>query len=115
MGGPKNSSWKVPEVKELKGKIPDSALSGDGSNHIPADKFSRMILFVGKFADWKRLDAVLKAASKYSVKYPDVCTVIAGTGQPDDVKYYQDMAYKELRVQNVFFVGSQMQPDLARL
>ncbi len=125
----KDLKGKVPEFvragfKEPKGKVPDvyegpdkvrGALLGDGSNHIPADRFSRMVLFVGKFADWKRLDAVLKAASKYEVKYPEVCTVIAGTGQPKDVKYYQDMAYKELHLQNVFFVGPQMQPDLARL
>merc|ERR1712187_845557 len=29
---------------------------------IPGDKYNRMVVFVGKFADWKRLDMVLKAA-----------------------------------------------------
>merc|ERR1712187_580741 len=82
---------------------------------IPGDKYKRMVCFVGKFADWKRLDMVLKAAKKYEPKYPDVITVIVGTGQPGDVKLYQDMALKELSLKNTYFVGAQMQPDLAKL
>jgi len=82
---------------------------------IPAEKYKKMVLFVGKFADWKRLDMVLKAAKLYEAKYPDVCTVIAGTGQPGDVQLYQDMALKELGLQHTYFVGAQMQPDLAKL
>lgn len=81
---------------------------------IPGEKYKRMVTFVGKFADWKRLDMVLKAAKQYEAKYPDVCTVIAGSGQPADIKYYQDMA-KELGLQSIYFIGAQMQPDLARL
>jgi len=82
---------------------------------IPGDKFSRMVLFVGKFADWKRLDAVLFAAAKYESQYPDVATIIVGTGQPSDVKLYQDMALETLKLKRTFFLGAQMQPDLCKL
>merc|ERR1712187_537010 len=82
---------------------------------IPGDKYTSMVLFVGKFADWKRLDMVLKAAKLYEAKYPGLCTVIAGTGQPGDIKTYHDMAFNELGLQHCYFVGAQMQPDLAVL
>mmetsp|Transcript_77164 Transcript_77164/g.168685 ORF Transcript_77164/g.168685 Transcript_77164/m.168685 type:complete len:453 (+) Transcript_77164:93-1451(+) len=89
--------------------------SGTECQTIPGDKYKKMVLFVGKFADWKRLDMVLKAAKLYEAKYPDCCTVIAGTGQPGDVKYYHEMAFKELGLEKTYFVGAQMQPELARL
>merc|ERR1719436_2148378 len=38
----------------------------------------RVVTFVGKFADWKRVDAVLRAAAVYEQKFPDVGTVIVG-------------------------------------
>jgi len=89
--------------------------SGKDVGPIPADKYKKMLLFVGKFADWKRLDMVLKAAKQWEAKYPDVCTVIAGTGQPADVKLYHKMAFEEIGLAHTYFVGSQMQPNLARL
>jgi len=89
--------------------------SGRAKETIPGDNYQKMVLFVGKFADWKRLDMVLKTAKLYEAKYPDICTVIAGTGGPNDIKYYQDMAYEEVGLEHTYFVGAQMQPDLARL
>jgi len=46
----------------------------------PEDKskmsaIKRLITFVGKFADWKRLDVVLRAAAKYEAAFPDVATL----------------------------------------
>eukprot|EP00933_Yihiella_yeosuensis_P036404 TRINITY_DN3015_c3_g1_i1.p1 TRINITY_DN3015_c3_g1~~TRINITY_DN3015_c3_g1_i1.p1 ORF type:complete len:1063 (+),score=249.62 TRINITY_DN3015_c3_g1_i1:58-3246(+) len=81
---------------------------------IPGHKYNRMVLFVGKFADWKRLDAVLKSAAKYEKNYSDVCTVVVGSGQPPDIKLYQDMA-ASLGLQHTYFLGAKMQGDLCRL
>lgn len=33
---------------------------------VPAAGWDRMVVFVGKFADWKRVDTVLMAAKKYA-------------------------------------------------
>lgn len=90
--------------------------SGRAPEALPTDA-RRMVLYVGKFADWKRLDAVLQAAKSYEQKqkYSDVVTVIVGTGQPDDIKFYQDMALKQLQLRRTYFIGAQMQPDLSRL
>lgn len=84
---------------------------------IPAG-YDHMITFVGKFANWKRLDALLMAAKEYeatfAAKGQKVCTIIAGSGPDDAIKLYHDMS-KELGLQHCFFVGPQKQPTLAKL
>jgi glycosyltransferase involved in cell wall biosynthesis len=85
---------------------------------IPAG-FDEMITFVGKFANWKRLDAVLRAAASYEKAFEEkgkkVCTIIVGSGPDEAVKLYQDMALKELGLKYCYFLGAQMQPTLAKL
>ena len=57
-------------------------------NTVVDPKFDKLVLFVGKFADWKRLDALLKAAHEYE-KDPamaKVATVIVGSGPLDAQK-----------------------------
>ncbi len=78
----------------------------------------RMVLFVGKFADIKRLDALLRAAVIYQAEAAAaglrVVTVIAGSGPPADQRLYQDMA-EDLGVQGAQFIGPHDQPALAEL
>jgi glycosyltransferase involved in cell wall biosynthesis len=83
---------------------------------VKAPKFDKMVLFVGKFADWKRLDALLKAAAEYEQdpSMAKVATVIVGSGPLDAQKLYQGLA-KDLNLQRVFFVGPRPQPVLAQL
>jgi glycosyltransferase involved in cell wall biosynthesis len=80
--------------------------------------FDRMVLYVGKFADIKRIDCLLRAAVAYEQAMKTaglgVATVIAGSGPLAEQQLYQDMAV-ELGLSNVYFVGPHKQPALARL
>ena len=77
--------------------------------------YDRVVLFVGKFADIKRIDCLLNAAVVYE-KASDlrVATVIAGSGPLDEQRRYQDMAV-QLGLSDVYFVGPHAQPALAEL
>mmetsp|Transcript_9587 Transcript_9587/g.21377 ORF Transcript_9587/g.21377 Transcript_9587/m.21377 type:complete len:1067 (-) Transcript_9587:225-3425(-) len=72
----------------------------------------RVLTFIGKFADWKRLDAVLYAAELYEKTFPDLGTVVIGSGPPEAVTQYEGLA-KSLGLQRIFFIGSQSQDVLA--
>ncbi|CAK9082424.1 D-inositol 3-phosphate glycosyltransferase (N-acetylglucosamine-inositol-phosphate N-acetylglucosaminyltransferase) (GlcNAc-Ins-P N-acetylglucosaminyltransferase), partial [Durusdinium trenchii] len=74
----------------------------------------RLVTFVGKFVDWKRLDAVLYAAQQYEAKFPDVGTAIVGTGPPDAVEKYHTMA-KTLGLERTVFLGPKGEQPLAKL
>jgi len=74
----------------------------------------RLVTFVGKFADWKRLDAVLRAAAVYEATLPDVATMVIGSGPPEAVAHYEGLA-KSLALQRTFFLGSQGQAVLAEV
>lgn len=80
--------------------------------------YDRMVLFVGKFADIKRIDCLLHAARDYEATAKSaglgVATVIAGSGPLEDQRLYQDMAL-ELGVNSAYFIGPHSQPDLAKL
>lgn len=77
--------------------------------------YDRVVLFVGKFADIKRVDCLLHAALAYE-QAPGlrVATVIAGSGPLEEQKLYQDMAV-ELGLSGVYFVGPHAQTALAEL
>jgi glycosyltransferase involved in cell wall biosynthesis len=80
--------------------------------------FDRMVLFVGKFADIKRIDCLLQGARTYEKVAAEaglrVATVIAGSGPLEDQKLYQDLAV-ELGLSDVYFIGPHAQPSLAKL
>jgi len=88
--------------------------SCEKSKTIPPE-VDRVVLFVGKFADIKRIDCLLHAAVRYE-KTPGlrVATLIAGSGPIEEQKRYQDMA-RELGLSDVYFLGSQIQLVLAKL
>lgn len=88
--------------------------SGEQSMAIPSGH-DRVVLFVGKFADIKRLECLLHAAVRYE-KTPGlrVATIIAGSGPLEEQKRYQDMA-RRLGLAGVYFVGPQVQSALAEL
>merc|ERR1719272_260196 len=84
---------------------------------IPAG-YDHMITFVGKFANWKRLDGLLMAAKEYEATFAEkgqkICTIIAGSGPDDAIKLYHDQA-KKLGLKHTYFVVPQTQPTLAKL
>jgi glycosyltransferase involved in cell wall biosynthesis len=71
------------------------------------------VVFCGKFANWKRLDALLGAAAIYERDFK-VGTLIVGSGPLADQKLYQDLAV-ELGLEKTFFLGPKAQPELATL
>lgn len=90
--------------------------SGEEPTSIPTEGWGKMVAFVGKFADWKRLDCLLRAAAIYekSLGKEKVVTIIAGSGPLDAQKEYMDMA-KTLGLTGTYFIGPQPQPVLAKL
>jgi glycosyltransferase involved in cell wall biosynthesis len=93
--------------------------SDKAKQDVPGAGWDKMVVFVGKFADWKRLDCMLKAAAVYEAQMASdgkkVVTIIAGSGPPDAQKLYQDMSSSLGLDGKVFFVGPQPQPVLAEL
>jgi len=49
-------------------------------------KYTKMIAFVGKYAEWKRQAALLHAAAAYEKEYPELVTFCVGTGPEDEKK-----------------------------
>ena len=83
--------------------------SSDGK--LPKD-FDKMVLFVGKFADFKGIDVLLNAAKIYEQKLKEkninVQTIIVGTGSLEKDLWKQA---DDLNLQNTHFVGLQ-KPDI---
>lgn len=74
----------------------------------------KIVTFIGKFADWKRLDAVLYAAVEYEKNNPNLGTIIVGSGPKEAIAEYEGLA-KKLGLKRTFFVGPKGQPILADL
>ena len=88
--------------------------SSEKSKNIPTG-YDRVVLFVGKFADIKRIDCLLNAAVAYeNTPGIKVATIIAGSGPLKEQKRYQDMA-KKLNLKEVYFIGPHVQTSLAQL
>ena len=92
--------------------------SGLAPTPVPHEGWRHMVVFVGKFADWKRIDCLLRAAVTYEKTMGEAgeptITIIAGSGPLESQKLYMDMAVA-LGLKNVFFVGPKPQPVLAEL
>merc|ERR1719272_1013925 len=77
-------------------------------------KYKRAITFVGKFAEWKRQAALLRAAKQYEEKYPDVITLCVGTGPDAEAEKLKALC-AELGLKNTFLLGARAQDVLAEL
>jgi len=99
---------------------PTGATVADLAKHVRVEDrhklsgIKRVVTFVGKFADWKRLDATLHAAAEYEKTHPDVATVIVGSGPKEAIEEYEGLA-KKLGLKRTFFLGPKGQPVLADL
>lgn len=74
-----------------------------------------VVVFCGRFADWKRLDALLLAAAMYEAAEPTIATIVVGAGQPADQDRLHALAFDELGLQHTSFVGPRPQDELATL
>ena len=90
----------------------------DGSPHpvrrVEGD-FEGIVVFCGKFADWKRLDVLLKAASIYERASPGIATLIVGSGPHEEQVRMQTLAFDQLDLEQTFFLGPRGQDELATL
>ena len=79
-----------------------------------ADRVERLVVYAGRFADWKRIEALLLAAKEYEAALPGTCTLIAGPGPAETVERCHKFA-GELDLKSTYFIGPRSQQDLAEL
>jgi len=77
-------------------------------------KYTQLVVFVGKWAEWKRQAALLRAAAMYEKEFPNLATFCAGTG-PDDEKAKLVALCDELGLKNTFLLGARGQDILAEM
>uniref|UniRef100_A0A7S2W9Y5 Glycosyl transferase family 1 domain-containing protein n=1 Tax=Mucochytrium quahogii TaxID=96639 RepID=A0A7S2W9Y5_9STRA len=81
---------------------------------IDGSQYDKLVIMVSKFAGWKRVQALLYAASEYEKKLERTATVIIGTGPLEAQKELQDLAFDTLGLKHVYFIGPQPQPVLSK-
>ncbi|HZN73697.1 MAG TPA: glycosyltransferase [Micromonosporaceae bacterium] len=81
---------------------------------VPAGGFDAVVAFCGKFADWKRLDAVLRAAASYEQHELRILTLVIGSGPVEAQVKMHDLAAR-LGLQRTYFLGPRSQDELAVL
>jgi glycosyltransferase involved in cell wall biosynthesis len=76
--------------------------------------FDAVVAFCGKFADWKRLDALLHAAARYEQGPRRIATLVIGSGPHGAQVEMQELA-ATLGLRRTFFLGPRPQDELAVL
>lgn len=95
-------------------KLKHLALTKAKSHDIRTD-YKYMIVFVGQFVGWKRIDAVLRAANIWEMKFgDDILTLIIGK-QKKEYNIELQTLNDHLGNRNTCFVGPLMQLELAKL
>ena len=61
----------------------------------PPDGFDAVVAFCGKFADWKRLDALLRAAAIYEQHDRKILTLVIGSGPHEAQVQMHDLAAEQ--------------------
>ncbi len=77
--------------------------------------YEHYVVFCGKFAEWKRLDALLHAAAAWERSSRRIATLVVGSGPHEDQVKYQDMASDALGLEHTYFLGPRDQAQLADL
>jgi glycosyltransferase involved in cell wall biosynthesis len=77
-------------------------------------KYTQLVVFVGKYAEWKRQAALLHAAAAYEKDFPNLATFCVGTG-PDEEKDKLVNLLNSLGLKNTFLLGARGQDILAEL
>merc|ERR1719203_1955868 len=77
-------------------------------------KYTQVVTFVGKAAEWKRQAALLHAAAQYEKQFPNLATLCVGTGPDEELKKLKDKC-EELGLKNTFLLGPRSQDILAEL
>jgi len=77
-------------------------------------KYTQMIAFVGKAAEWKRQAALLHAAAAYEKEFPHLVTFCVGTGPEEELNKIKGLCEK-LELKNTFILGARGQDILAEI
>jgi len=77
-------------------------------------KYTQMVVFVGKYAEWKRQAALLHAAATLEKEFPTLTIFCAGTG-PDDEKAKLVALCETLGLKSTFLLGPRSQDELAEM
>jgi glycosyltransferase involved in cell wall biosynthesis len=77
-------------------------------------KYKRILVFVGKAAEWKRQAALLHAMKDIEKKYPDVALLCAGTGPTGEMDKLKALC-ESLGLKNTFLIGARGQDQLAEM
>jgi len=77
-------------------------------------KYTQMLTFVGKAAEWKRQAALLHAAAEYEKQFTDLITFCVGTGPDDELNKVKALCEK-LGLKNTFLLGARGQDILAEI
>jgi glycosyltransferase involved in cell wall biosynthesis len=80
----------------------------------PPDGFDAVVAFCGKFADWKRLDALLRAAALYEQHDRKILTLVIGSGPHEARVAMHDLA-AELGLRRTYILGPRPQDELTAL
>jgi glycosyltransferase involved in cell wall biosynthesis len=81
----------------------------------PPDGFDAVVVFCGKFADWKRIDALLRAAAIYEHQHDRrILTLVIGSGPPDAQRELHELR-TSLGLRRTYFLGPRAQDELAVL
>jgi glycosyltransferase involved in cell wall biosynthesis len=81
----------------------------------PPDGFDAVVVFCGKFADWKRLDALLRAAATYEQDpHRRILTLVIGSGPPEAQRAMHELT-TEHGLRRTYFLGPRGQDELATL
>jgi glycosyltransferase involved in cell wall biosynthesis len=93
---------------------PSPVASAPASVDAEAD---HVVVFTGKFADWKRLDALLRATAvrERSGAGAGVTTLIIGSGPDEAIAHHHRLANDELGLRHTHFLGPRAQDEIARL
>merc|ERR1712232_940389 len=77
-------------------------------------KYKRIVVFVGKYAEWKRQAALLHAAAEYEKTFPDLITLCVGTGPEEELNKVKALCEK-LGLKNTYLLGARGQDILAEI
>lgn len=80
----------------------------------PPEGFDAVVAFCGKFADWKRLDALLRAAATYEQGERRIVTLVIGSG-PAEAQRDLHRLTTDLGLRRTYFLGPRSQDELALL
>lgn len=80
----------------------------------PPESFDAVVVFCGKFADWKRLDALLRAAASYEQDERRIITLVIGSGPPEAQRDMHALT-SDLGLRRTYFLGPRPQDELATL